>query len=101
MRIFLILFCCTIIFVIGGKFRFFFPSFVSKYFAVFDPEDALNCSTMESKDVTIKLRKKILCNYDKTVKPNKVGEPIKLSMEMILKSYDYVSSQTKKSISYF
>lgn len=38
---------------------------------------------MESIDITIKLRKKLLCNYDKTVKPIKNGKPIKLSIEMI------------------
>lgn len=49
---------------------------------------------MESIDITIKLRKKLLCNYDKTVKPIKDGSPlIKLTMEMIRE----LSFEIKKS----
>lgn len=53
----------------------------------------MDCTNRDNKDVHLKLKKKMICDYDKFVSPNQDG-PINVVFNAILKKFNFVSFKT-------
>lgn len=58
---------------------------------------------MEPKNNDARLKKSLMCKYDKTVHPSLTNEPVTVTLKMILKGFSFVSVYYyyKKKIDYF
>lgn len=51
---------------------------------------SINCD-LEPKNNDGRLRKRLFCNYDKSVHPSKFGLPVNVNLKMVLKGFSFVS----------
>ncbi|XP_070497025.1 neuronal acetylcholine receptor subunit beta-3-like [Chironomus tepperi] len=51
--------------------------------------ESLDCSNTDSKDVLLKIRKKMICNYDKFVSPPNQNGPVNVVFNTILKQFEF------------
>lgn len=72
------------------KFKFTFANF----------SVSLDCSTLNSDDPAIRLRKNLFCKYDSSTRPGSREEPIKVQVDFLVKSFDFVSFPARASESF-
>lgn len=58
--------------------------------------ESLDCSNMDSYFMDIKIRKKILCDYDKNIRPQQ--ERVDVVFDYIFKTFDFTSSKNLMTV---
>lgn len=53
--------------------------------------ESLDCTNLDSSDINTRLRKKLFCDYEKSTRPGQTGNPVMMSVDFVLKSFDFVS----------
>lgn len=67
-------------------------------FVVFAGVEAIECN-LEPKNNEARIKKAILCNYDKSARPTLTDGPIKLKFRMIVKGFNFDASTNKMTVS--
>ncbi|CRL05505.1 CLUMA_CG018099, isoform A [Clunio marinus] len=60
--------------------------------------EPIDCSSLDSNDANIQLRKKLLCHYESTTRPGDRKDPLEVQFDIILKSFSYDDDSYKLTL---